>query len=98
MIVQVSSNLHPTFDGQLIETATTVPELHAFFGRPSRIAHPPKPPPVGHRHNQIHIYDQHGIAFYEHHYTRRISNAEILFTPKGEMSCSVSTLHIIAES
>ena len=37
--------------------------------------------PVGHRNNQIHVYDAWGIYFYEHHYTRRVPGCAIIFRP-----------------
>jgi hypothetical protein len=57
--------------GLTITTAPTVSELHAVLGPPSRIDNGERPAPVGHRNNQIHVYDGLGLTFNEHHYTRR---------------------------
>ena len=57
--------------GFAIVTAPTVAELHAVLGAPSRIDDGERPAPVGHRNNQIHVYDTIGLTFIEHHYTRR---------------------------
>lgn len=96
MDVCVSASLRATFDGHPIEKAPTLLELHAILGPPSRIACPATPPPVGHRHNQIHIYDQRGIAFFERHYTRRLHGAEIVFTPAVETSPFLRDMHAFA--
>lgn len=58
-------------DGLTIVSAPTVEKLHVVLGRPGRIESGETPAPVGHRNNQIHIYDQLGLVFHEHHYTRR---------------------------
>jgi hypothetical protein len=54
-----------------IVSAPTVDEMYAALGRPSRIDSGATPAPVGHRNNQIHVYDCLGLVFHEHHYTRR---------------------------
>ena len=56
---------------------------------------------MGHRNNQIHVYDEIGVEFREHHYTRRIMEGTIGFWPEeyvpefrprsafaGELPCS----------
>ncbi len=57
--------------GLSIIIAPTVGEMYAVLGRPSRIDSGETPAPVGHRNNQIHVYDHFGLVFHEHHYTRR---------------------------
>jgi hypothetical protein len=56
--------------GLVIETAPTVAELHAALGPPSRIDTGELPAPVGHRNNQVHVYDALGLTLNEHHHTR----------------------------
>lgn len=67
----VTSDPKVIVGGFTIETAPTVAELHAVLGAPSRIDAGERPAPVGHRNNQIHVYDAMGLTFNEHHSTRR---------------------------
>jgi hypothetical protein len=63
-----------TLNRFVITTAPTVQELHELLGNPDRIDAGETPAPVGHRNNQIHIYDQLGLTVIEHHYTQRIES------------------------
>ena len=83
MRICVDTSLRPTIEGRLIDTAPSVTQLHALLGPPNRIATPKIPAPVGHRSNQLHVYESAGVAFYEHHYTRRIFGCIILFSPEA---------------
>jgi hypothetical protein len=57
-------------DGFCIQSAPTVAEMHAVLGQPSRIDAGEKPAPAGHRNNRVHIFDDLGVTFNEHHYTQ----------------------------
>jgi hypothetical protein len=59
-------------EGLIVETAPTVTELYAVLGPPTRVDSGESPAPVGHRNNQIHIYEDCGLTINEHHYTRRV--------------------------
>jgi hypothetical protein len=58
--------------GLVIETAPLAHALHAVLGPPSRIDAGERPTPVGHRNNQIHVFDRLGLTLNEHHHTRRV--------------------------
>lgn len=60
-------------NGLAIASAPTVFECYFVIGRPDRIDSGTTPAPVGHRNNQLHVYDRCGMVLYEHHYTRRAS-------------------------
>jgi hypothetical protein len=75
--------------------APSVAEMHAVLGKPSRIDSGEKPAPVGHRNNQIHIYDELGITFQEHHFTKLVlcvqcwfqtNDPEYRFTPQHDFT------------
>jgi hypothetical protein len=76
-----------------IDSAPTVPEMCSVLGRPSRVDSGQQEAPYGHRNNQIHIYDDLGVTFNEHHYTQRVQDIccwfqtddpPFRFTPKGQ--------------
>ena len=79
MVIDVPTDLCPSIEGTSITTAPTVAELHSIVGPPSRISEPATRAPVGHRNNHFHVYDAAGVAFQEHHYTRRIAGCRICF-------------------
>lgn len=76
-------------DGMLIG-GHSIPEavqpswLHGVLGFPDRIVDPAPPPPVGHRNNQIHVYDDLGLYFHEHHWTRLAQDLVFAFWPEEE--------------
>jgi hypothetical protein len=49
------------------------------LGEPSRIVDPCEPPPPGHRNNQLHIYDDHGLVLIEDHATYLVTSVEFVF-------------------
>src|SRR3954447_9517669 len=49
---------------------------------PSRVVALGPRAPVRHRNNQAHVYDELGLEFREHHYTRRIIEGTIVFWPE----------------
>lgn len=78
-----------------IVTAPSVAKLQAVLGKPSRIDAGANPAPAGHRNNQIHVYDELGITFIEHHRTQLVQNVqcwfqagdpEFRFTPQRDYS------------
>lgn len=81
LIIDISETLVPSINGAAITTAPSVEELHAMLGSPSRILEPKRPAPVGHRNNRLHVYDDLGLVFWEHHYTRRIDHCQIVLCP-----------------
>jgi hypothetical protein len=56
-------------------------DFRAVLGEPTRVIAAGPPAPVGHRNNQIHIYDSLGIYFNEHHYTYLLSAVTFLLDP-----------------
>ena len=80
-MIDIPLDLRPSINGTPIETAPTVAELHAIIGTPSRVVELGPPAPVRHRNNQAHVYDELGLEFREHHYTRRIIEGTIVFWP-----------------
>jgi hypothetical protein len=59
------------------------------LGIPDRVVDPAPPAPVGHRNNQIHVYDDLGLYFHEHHWTRLAEDLVFAFWPEEE--CYVFT-------
>ena len=81
MVINVPTDLCPVIQGTAFATAPSIAELHALLGPPSRIAEPAVRAPVKHRNNQFHVYDEAGLYFQEHHYTRRIAGCDVVFRP-----------------
>lgn len=81
MLITVAEDLRPTFGGVLIDTAPAVPQLYEILGPASRVrdGNGKTRAPVGHRNNQIHVYDNLAICFLEHHHTKRLMGCEIFF-------------------
>ena len=85
MVVEVEVRL----DGIIIG-ANPLPEavqpawLHGVLGIPDRVVDPASPAPVGHRNNQIHVYDDLGLYFHEHHGTRLAMDLVFVFWPEEE--------------
>jgi hypothetical protein len=79
--IDILADLQPSMNGCQITAAPSVMELHAILGPPSRVVDPHPPAPIGHRNNQVHIYDDLGLEFREHHYTRRIVGGTMVFWP-----------------
>jgi len=82
MLIQVGTDLHTRIEGVEIATAPTIAEIHALLGPATRIAEPATPAPVKHRNTHWHIYDADGLYFNEHHYTRRVESATLVFWPE----------------
>ena len=77
----ISEMLVPSLNAITIAAAPTVRELHGIVGSPSRLLEPKQTAPVGHRSTRLHVYDDLGLVFWEHHYTRRISSCQLVFWP-----------------
>jgi hypothetical protein len=99
LLIEFLSQL-PAVDvnGFRVVTAPSVAEIYAVLGKPSRIDTGASPAPAGHRNNQIHVYDDLGITFIEHHYTQLVENVqcwfptcdpEYRFTPQRDYSGSL---------
>jgi hypothetical protein len=78
VLIEIAPDLRARINGTPVETAPTTQELHAIVGTPARVVDPCAAP-VGHRNNQIHVYDELGVYFIEHHYTRRIQGGTVVF-------------------
>ncbi len=59
-------------------------KLYEIIGPPDRIAEPAEPAPFGHRNNQIHVYDDLGLFFHEHHWTRLAMGLTFVLWPEEE--------------
>ena len=68
--------------GHPIPAAVQPSWLHEMLGIPDRIVDPAPPAPVDHRNNQIHVYDDLGLYFLEHHWTRLAQ--DLVFWPAEE--------------
>ena len=75
---------HITINGLTIVGAIPVAALHEVLGPPQRIVDPAAPAPVGHRNNQIHVYDSLGTYFYEHHFTHLAMAIAFVFWPEEQ--------------
>jgi hypothetical protein len=70
--------------GHPIPEAVTPPWLHGLLGIPDRVVDPAPPAPVGHRNNQVHVYDDLGLYFHEHHWTCLAMDLVFVFWPEEE--------------
>ena len=70
--------------GHPIPAAVQPSWLHEMLGIPDRIVDPAPPAPVDHRNNQIHVYDDLGLYFHEHHWTRLAQDLVFVFWPEEE--------------
>lgn len=70
--------------GHPISEAVQPSWLHRVLGIPDRIVDPAPPAPIGHRNNQIHVYDDLGLYFHEHHWTRLAEDLVFVFWPEEE--------------
>jgi hypothetical protein len=70
--------------GHPIPEAVQPSWLHAVLGIPDRVVDPAPPAPAGHRNNQIHVYDDLGLYFHEHHWTRLAVDLVFVLWPEEE--------------
>jgi hypothetical protein len=70
--------------GQPIPEVVQPTWLHEMLGIPDRVVDPAPPAPVGHRNNLIHVYDDLGLYFHEHHWTRLAMDLVFVFWPEEE--------------
>jgi hypothetical protein len=70
--------------GHRIPEAVPATWLHGVLGIPDRVIDPAPPAPIGHRNNQIHVYDDLGLYFHEHHWTRLAMDLVFVFWPEEE--------------
>ena len=73
-----------TINGRPLPEAVHPPWLHGVLGIPDRVVDPAPPAPVGHRNNQVHVYDDLGLYFHEHHWTRLAMDLVFVFWPEEE--------------
>jgi hypothetical protein len=76
-----------TLDALVLNGTTFVREqpLNAFIavlGQPTRVIDPKPPAPLGHRNNQIHMYDDLGLYLTENHATRLIGQVAFVLWPE----------------
>ena len=71
-------------NGRPIPEVVHPPWLHEILGIPDRIDDSASPAPVGHRNNQIHVYDDLGLYFHEHHWTRLAEDLVFVFWPEEQ--------------
>ncbi len=69
-------------DGLVVSRGELLEHYSNVLGTPDRWTMPGAPPPVGHRNNVIHFYDQLGFFLREHHATRLISSIVFLLDLK----------------
>jgi len=70
--------------GHPIPEAVPPSSLHDLLGPPDRKVDPAPPAPAGHRNNLIHVYDDLGIYFHEHHWTRLAMDLVLVYWPEEE--------------
>lgn len=68
-------------DAPFVEAAL-VEAFCDVLGPPSRVIDPTPPAPVGHRNNQIHMYDELGLYLNEHHYTYTVCSVTFVLWPE----------------
>ena len=66
-------------NGILFDEKLPLGRYEILLGQPSRTIAAGPPAPVGHRYNQVHLYDAEGIYFTEHHATRLIDSVNFVF-------------------
>jgi hypothetical protein len=59
-------------DGHQVNASRPPAYWTQVLGQPDRIVDPAPPAPVGHRNNQVHMYDRFGVYLNEHHARRLI--------------------------
>ena len=87
MTVPISVSVRPStlrLGEWSITEAVSAKAVHDRLGPPTRIVDPCPPPPVGHRNNMMHVYDDYGFYFNEHHYTRRMQGVVLVLCPEEQ--------------
>ncbi len=79
-------------NGQCFREAVPPERFYSVLGLPDRIEATSQPAPIGHRNNQIHLYDDLGLYLIEHHFTFLVEGIvfvlwreEAAFRPKAEI-------------
>lgn len=62
-----------------VEGEISVETMQEIMGGPARVTEPSPPAPYGHRNNQIHVYDDAGVYWNEHHATPRVREITFVF-------------------
>ena len=70
--------------GHPIPEAVPPSLLHDLLGLPDRKVDPAPSAPAGHRNNLIHVYDDLGLYFHEHHWTRLAMDLVLVYWPEEE--------------
>jgi hypothetical protein len=84
MIIEVSAELRPVFNGSRLHGSTA--HLHDLLGQPTRIVEPTAPNPS---RNRWHVYDEDGVYFIEHQQARNIEGCCIVLWPEQHrLPCS----------
>ena len=71
------------FAGVQLSQAAEIDEVHGPLGPPNRIVSAGGKAPPGRRNNQFHFYDDLGMSFVEHHFTRRVMEARFFLAPSA---------------
>ena len=66
-------------NGMLIDKKQPLEHYRPALGGPSRTIDAGPPAPVGHRNNQVHVFDSLGIYLTEHHGSRLIESVNFVF-------------------
>lgn len=70
-----------TINGQVFDGQLPLGRYQDILGLPSRTVDAGPPAPVGHRNNQVHVFDSEGIYLTEHHASRLIESVNFVFDP-----------------
>ncbi len=70
-----------TINGHVFDKKLPLERYQDVLGPPSRTIDAGPPAPVGHRNNQVHVFDSEGIYLTEHHASRLIESVNFVFDP-----------------
>jgi hypothetical protein len=70
-----------TINGHVFDAKLPFARYQGVLGLPSRTIDAGPPPPVGHRNNQVHVFDFEGIYLTEHHSSGLIESVNFVFDP-----------------
>jgi hypothetical protein len=74
-----------TINGQVFDKKLPLERYQEVLGSPSRTIDAGPPAPVGHRNNQVHVFDSEGIYLTEHHASRLIESVNFVFDPADSL-------------
>lgn len=65
-------------NGELFDAKVVLDHYRTVLGPPSRTIEAGGPAPVGHRNNQVHLFDDAGIYLTEHHASRLVESVNFV--------------------